>query len=191
LQQLHSHGLLEGAFRPKDEYCVLRGFVRRRKRLVEDQARSKQHMQKALVQMNIQLDNVVSSTTSKTGLAIIIEEKLLKIFGVDLTKIEGIASTTALVVLAEVGADFSRFASSKQEFYDIAFRKKIYASLEELQTDLDQWLMKYNEQKPHSGKYCYGKTPMQTFRESLHIAVEKNISKNQSDSSTQLTNIAE
>jgi hypothetical protein len=71
LQQLHSHGLLEGAFRPKDEYCVLRGFVRRRKRLVEDQARSKQYMQKALVQMNIQLDNVVSSITSKTGLAII------------------------------------------------------------------------------------------------------------------------
>jgi transposase InsO family protein len=75
----------------------------------------------------------------------------------------------------------------KQEFYDIAFRKKIYASLEELQIELDQWLMKYNEQRPHSGKYCYGKTPMQTFRESLHIAVEKNLSRCKSDSSTQLT----
>ena len=63
----------------------------------------------------------------------------------------------------------------KDEFYDIAFRKKLYCSLEELQTDLDMWLHKYNEQRPHSGRYCYGKTPMQTFRETLHIAVEKTI----------------
>ena len=63
----------------------------------------------------------------------------------------------------------------KDEFYDIAFRKKLYRSVEELQTDLDHWLVKYNEQRPHSGRYCYGKTPMQTFRETLHIAVEKTI----------------
>lgn len=63
----------------------------------------------------------------------------------------------------------------KDEFYDIAFRKKLYRSLEELQTDLDMWVHKYNEQRPHSGRYCYGKTPMQTFRETLHIAVEKTI----------------
>lgn len=63
----------------------------------------------------------------------------------------------------------------KQEFYDIAFRKKIYNTVEELQTDLDMWLDKYNEHRPHSGKYCYGKTPMQTFRETKHIAVEKTI----------------
>lgn len=70
----------------------------------------------------------------------------------------------------------------KQEFYDIAFRKKIYTSIEELQTDVDHWLLKYNEQRPHSGKFCYGKTPMQTFRDSVHIAVEKNISSSTSDS---------
>ena len=63
----------------------------------------------------------------------------------------------------------------KNEFYDITFRKKIYRSLEELQTDLDHWLMKYNEQRPHSGRHCYGKTPMQTFRETIHVALEKNI----------------
>jgi len=71
LQQLHTYGLLQGAFRPKDEYCVLRAFVRQRKTLIEDQSRSKQHMQKALVQMNIQLNNVVSSITSQTGLNIL------------------------------------------------------------------------------------------------------------------------
>lgn len=64
----------------------------------------------------------------------------------------------------------------KQEFYDIAFRKKLYTTLDELQVDLDEYLRKYNNQRPHSGKYCYGKTPMQTFRESLKIAREKNLS---------------
>ena len=63
----------------------------------------------------------------------------------------------------------------KTEFFDVAFRKKVYRSIDELQTDLDYWIMKYNEQRPHSGKYCYGKTPMQTLRESLHIAKSKTI----------------
>ena len=39
-----------------------------------------------------------------------------------------------------------------QEFYQIAFRKKIYQSLEELQADLDEWIRQYNEQRPHSGR---------------------------------------
>jgi len=63
----------------------------------------------------------------------------------------------------------------KQEFYDIAFRKKIYHSLEELQQDLDEWLVKYNNHRPHSGRYCYGKTPMQTFLDSKHLAEEKQL----------------
>lgn len=60
-----------------------------------------------------------------------------------------------------------------QEFYQIAFRKKIYQTLEELQADLDEWLAYYNEQRPHSGRYCYGKTPTQTFEDSKHMAEEK------------------
>ncbi len=67
------------------------------------------------------------------------------------------------------------------EFYQIAFRKKIYQSLEELQQDVDTWLVEYNEERPHSGKYCEGKTPMQTFRESLSIAQEKLVGYNQTD----------
>ena len=62
----------------------------------------------------------------------------------------------------------------KQEFYDTAFRKKIYSSLEELQSDVDVWLKYYNEERPHSGKYCYGKTPIQTFIDSKKIALDKN-----------------
>ena len=59
------------------------------------------------------------------------------------------------------------------EFYRVAFRKKVYGSLEELQNDLDLWLTEYNKQRVHSGKYCYGKTPMQTFMDTLPMAKEK------------------
>ena len=61
------------------------------------------------------------------------------------------------------------------EFYMIAFRKKVYNSLDELQTDLDIWIKHYNEERPHTGKYCYGKTPMETFLDSKHIAKEKQL----------------
>ena len=63
----------------------------------------------------------------------------------------------------------------KNEFYDIVFRKKIYTSLEQLQLDVDHWIDKYNQQRPHSGKHCYGKKPMQTFQEAKHLAIEKTI----------------
>lgn len=61
------------------------------------------------------------------------------------------------------------------EFYRIAFRKKIYNTIEELQSDLDEWMREYNSERTHSGKYCFGKTPMQTFLDSKHIADEKRI----------------
>jgi transposase InsO family protein len=59
------------------------------------------------------------------------------------------------------------------EFYRVAFRKKIYTSLDELQVDLDAWLMEYNEARPHQGRECYGKTPMHTFLDSVPLAKEK------------------
>ena len=61
------------------------------------------------------------------------------------------------------------------EFYRVAFRKKLYTSLEEIQKDLDEWLTQYNEQRTHQGRWCYGKTPMQTFLDSIHLAKEKQI----------------
>lgn len=59
------------------------------------------------------------------------------------------------------------------EFYRVAFRKKLYTGLEELQADLDAWMTEYNEQRPHQGRWCYGKTPMQTFLDSVALAKEK------------------
>lgn len=69
-----------------------------------------------------------------------------------------------------------RFHQTVQdEFYAVAFRKKIYKSLEELQQDLDLWVEHYNKERTHSGKYCFGKTPMQTFLDTLHLAREKSL----------------
>jgi hypothetical protein len=61
----------------------------------------------------------------------------------------------------------------QDEFYAIAFRKKIYRSIAELQADLDRWMYNYNNERTHSGKYCFGKTPMQTLIDSIPLAQEK------------------
>jgi transposase InsO family protein len=61
------------------------------------------------------------------------------------------------------------------EFYRVAFRKKIYRSIEELQADLDVWIAEYNELRPHQGRWCFGKTPMQTFLDAIPLAREKMI----------------
>ena len=71
LQQLHSYGLLRGAFRPADGVCALRSYARQRAALLRTQSRSVQHMQKALVQMNIQLANTIADVAGQTGQAIL------------------------------------------------------------------------------------------------------------------------
>lgn len=62
-----------------------------------------------------------------------------------------------------------------QEFYQVTFRKKIYRSLEELQTDLDEWIEDYNERRTHQGKMCCGRTPMETFLDGIKLWREKSI----------------
>jgi len=193
LQQLHTYGLLQGAFRPADEVCTLRAYVRQRSTLVRSAASYIQRMQKALTQMNLQLHHVVTDITGATGMRIIkaildgerdpetlasmrdprcrnsqstiarslkgnyrpehlfglqqavelyefyqtkivdcdrrildqlrsfddhagpgsVEDALIRMSGTDLTSIDGIDTTTALKVLAEIGTDMSRFKSSK------------------------------------------------------------------------------
>jgi transposase InsO family protein len=63
----------------------------------------------------------------------------------------------------------------QEEFYAVAFRRKLYDSLDALQEDLDQWMEYYNTERTHSGRYCFGKTPMQTFVESIPLAKEKRL----------------
>ena len=208
LQQLLSYGLLKAAFRPQDQFCQLREFNRLRTRLLVDQGRSVQHMQKAMTLMNIQLSQAISDVAGVTGQKIVrailagerdpmvlaayrdsrikaseeeiaaslqgtwkaehllalkqamgrydffaeqlqecdqqieavmqqlqahtkelakgkkrskaknapkfnLRERLLKMCGVDVTRIDGIDETTALNVVSEVGTDLSRFPSDK------------------------------------------------------------------------------
>jgi len=208
LQQLLSYGLLKAAFRPQDQFCQLREFNRLRTRLLVDQGRSVQHMQKAMTLMNIQLSQAISDVAGVTGQKIVrailagerdpmvlaayrdsrikaseeeiaaslqgtwkaehllalkqamgrydffaeqlqecdqqieavmqqlqahtkelakgkkrskaknapkfnLRERLLKMCGVDVTRIDGIGETTALNVVSEVGTDLSRFPSDK------------------------------------------------------------------------------
>ena len=68
------------------------------------------------------------------------------------------------------------------EFYQVAFRKKLYRSIQELQRDAEEWVRQYNEERTHSGKYCYGRTPMQTFLDSIHLAREKMVGYDHTDS---------
>jgi transposase InsO family protein len=63
----------------------------------------------------------------------------------------------------------------QDEFYAIVFRKRIFTTLDELQSELDEWIHWYNHERTHEGKYCFGKTPWQTFMESKHLAFEKQI----------------
>lgn len=198
LQQLHTYGLLRGAFRPTEQVCTLRAYVRQRAMLVRCGASYIQRMQKALSQMNLQLHNVVTDITGVTGMRIIksilngernpkalaalrdvrcknneatiarslqgnyrpehlfslrqalelyefhqakiadcdlqileqlksfdsqdmpngkppadVEEALMRMSGVDLTRIDGIDTKTVLKVLAEIGTDMSRWKSEK------------------------------------------------------------------------------
>jgi transposase InsO family protein len=71
----------------------------------------------------------------------------------------------------------------QEEFYSTAFRKKLYRTLDELQSDLDDWLTEYNTERSHSGKYCYGKTPLQTFLDSKGLAQDKMLDRTLTSSS--------
>jgi hypothetical protein len=61
------------------------------------------------------------------------------------------------------------------EFYRVAFRKKVYRSTDELQADLDAWIKECNEARPRQGRWCFGKTPMQTFLDAMPMTREKMI----------------
>jgi transposase InsO family protein len=61
------------------------------------------------------------------------------------------------------------------EFYMVIFRKKRYSDLETLQTDLDNWLHYYNNERTHQGKMCCGRTPMETLLDGKRIWEEKNL----------------
>jgi transposase InsO family protein len=88
--------------------------------------------------------------------------------------VENIDHTRTKVKSPQTNGIVERFHRTVlNEFYRVAFRRKIYATIEELQRDLDLWLKEYNELRPHQGRWCYGKTPLQTFLDGAPLAHEK------------------
>lgn len=71
IQQLHTYGLLSGSFRPEADICMLRSYMRQRAMLVKHGGQHVLHMQKALMQMNVQLHHVIADITGATGLRIL------------------------------------------------------------------------------------------------------------------------
>ena len=76
---------------------------------------------------------------------------------------------------ASVGVSTRRYWMS---FWRIAFRKKIYNTLDKLQVDLDTWMTEYSQERFYSGKYCFAKTPMQPFLDSMRLVKQKTLNKN-------------
>ena len=62
-----------------------------------------------------------------------------------------------------------------QAFYQVTFRKKLYADIESLHSDLDVWMSTYNNERTHQGKMCCGRTPMETLNDGKKIWEEKKI----------------
>lgn len=92
--------------------------------------------------------------------------------------IEDIDHTKTKAKSPQTNGICERFHRTVQdEFYAIAFRKKIYRSIEELQADLDKWMQYYNNERTHSGKHCFGKTPMETLLLSIPLAKQKLLEK--------------
>lgn len=90
--------------------------------------------------------------------------------------LEGIDHTRTKTKSPQTNGICERFHQTIQnEFYATAFRRKLYTSLEQLQADVDAWIKGYNEERTHSGKHCFGKTPWQTFIDSKPLALAKQL----------------
>lgn len=153
LRQLHSYGLLAGAFRPAEEILPLRAYLRQRQMLVAYSAQHIQHMQKALQQMNVRLDNVVSDITGVTGMGII---KAILGGERDARKLveehrQGGCHTSAAVMMQSLIGNYRAehlFALAQAvELYE-AYREKIKACEDALEAYLKELEPKTEEARP-------------------------------------------
>jgi transposase InsO family protein len=90
--------------------------------------------------------------------------------------LENIEHTRTKTKSPQTNGICERFHQTIQnEFYASAFRRKLYESVDQLQADAEAWMESYNAERTHSGKYCYGKTPLQTFIEAAPLAYSKQL----------------
>jgi transposase len=146
IQQLHTYGLLAGAFRPPDEICVLRSYLRQREMLTQSASMHIQHMQKALQQMNLLLHNVVSDITGVTGMkiikAILDGERDPRVLARN--RDQRCHNTTATIAKSLVG--------NYREEHLFALRQALdlYETYQDKIADCDQAIIKQVEKQPNS-----------------------------------------
>jgi transposase len=144
-RELHTMGLLKAAFRPPDEVCVVRGYMRQREMLVETASMHIQHMQKALTQMNLRLGNVVSDITGVTGSriikAIIKGERDAQVLASYRTKE---CKNSAAVIAASLQGNYrsEHLFALKQAF-------ELYEIYQEKLRECERELMLVMQQRPH------------------------------------------
>jgi len=144
IQQLHTYGLLAGAFRPPDEVCVLRSYLRQREMLTQTASMHIQHMQKALQQMNLLLHNVVSDITGVTGMkimkAILAGERDPRVLARN--RHEGCKNSSATIAKSLVG--------NYREEHLFALRQavELYEMYQAKIADCDQAIVKQLEKQP-------------------------------------------
>src|SRR5258705_6107937 len=164
IQQLHTYGLLAGAFRPTDELCVLRSYLRQREMLTQSSSMHIQHMQKALQQMNLLLHNVVSDITGVTGMkiikAIIAGERDPNVLA--LNRQEGCRNSKETIAKSLVGnfRDEHMFALTQAvEIYE-TYQAKIAECEQALIKHLGSQPDVTNDQPPDSGKHVRARERM-------------------------------
>ncbi len=148
LQQLHTFGLLNGSFRPKDEVCVLRSFLRLRDTLVKDCSSHVLRMQKALTEMNIQVHRVLSDITGYSGMAMIRailagERNPLKLAQMKHPQVKASTDQIVKALQGDYRAEHLFALQTALELYDTyqlkitACESKIEQQLEQFDTKLD------------------------------------------------------
>lgn len=142
LQRLHTYGLLSGSFRPEDSICVLRSFWRHRDNLIRYASSHVQQMQKALIEMNIQLHKVMSDLTGLTGMRIIRailagERDPIKLAQMRDPRIKSSAEQIAKALYGDYRQEHLFALRQAVELYDV-YHQKIEACDQQIERHLTQ-----------------------------------------------------
>jgi transposase len=142
IQRLHTYGLLGASFRPADPYCVVRSYLRYRDELVAARSTQTQHMQKALAQMNVQLNQVLSEVHGQSGLAIIEailkgERNPLKLAGLAHRRVKATSEQIAKALVGDYRIEHLFQLQTAFDLYHI-YEAKIAGCDQELARELEQ-----------------------------------------------------
>ncbi len=152
LQKLHTFGLLSASFRPEDQVCILRSYIRQRDTLIKEAGTHVQRMQKALTQMNLQLHKVVSDITGVTGMAIIRaiiagERNPDKLAELKDRRIQSTTSEIALALAGDYRVEHLFVLQQELTLYDI-YQQQITAIDREIEQCLSTFESKTEDSPP-------------------------------------------